>query len=547
LNSIDFDEFTFVKSVRRFNGFSPRKVGITTTIVYAALLIVMYIFHEPWLDEAQSWLIARDASFHDMLFVLPKYEGHVPLWWFILSVPAKLGVPYEPGLKSINFIFAIATIGLIELKTKLPNAAKIFLPFGYFMFYQYGVISRPYMLLALTMVLSGIFFKERDTNPWKYTLTLILLCLTDTYGIAIAGGLAMAWIWDIARREPKAFFENITRKNPQRFLGFLTLLAAAIFCLILAWPDDSAIGLYNAESTAVHGPVASFFLELFLVPSEVFFTSFANFGLMGSIDLEAWQYIVVILLGIFVWAAVICYTVKRKISAEVILPSTLVFLVGTQYMIAYHYGFIFLIILRAFIAGQEIETENKKIDLFTFVSCTALAVSFLISLYWTFASCFTDILYPYWIGRDAYEWIEENNLEEGYTWFETWDTETYLAGEYTTPINPYLSEPLIYNGTGTSYLVLKSETEEEFNEKLEQWKTEGAPDFIVGRDTDVIFSQIEELGLTENYDMVYIRECRRSYKDDFTKGGIIIFKRADLDVDIEYDLEDMASIQGENR
>ncbi len=83
------------------------KANILALSFFSVLLIIVISFHEPWFDEAQSWLIARDASFHDMLLVIPHYEGHPPLWWFILSIPSKLGLPYEISLKTINVLFSV--------------------------------------------------------------------------------------------------------------------------------------------------------------------------------------------------------------------------------------------------------------------------------------------------------------------------------------------------------------------------------------------------------------------------------------------------------
>lgn len=75
--------------------------------MYAVVVIVVMCFHEPWFDEAQSWLIARDCSWHDLLLVRPHYEGHPPLWWLLLAIPARLGVPYEWGIKSIQLVTAV--------------------------------------------------------------------------------------------------------------------------------------------------------------------------------------------------------------------------------------------------------------------------------------------------------------------------------------------------------------------------------------------------------------------------------------------------------
>ena len=73
-----------------------------TFAAYLALVVVVMCFHEPWFDEAQSWLIARDSSFADLLTLRPHYEGHPPLWTLLLSIPAKTGVPYEIGLKGVQ-------------------------------------------------------------------------------------------------------------------------------------------------------------------------------------------------------------------------------------------------------------------------------------------------------------------------------------------------------------------------------------------------------------------------------------------------------------
>ena len=75
--------------------------------VYVVVVITVMCFHEPWFDEAQSWLIARDCSWHDLLLVRPHYEGHPPLWWLLLAIPARLGVPYEWGIKSIQLVTAV--------------------------------------------------------------------------------------------------------------------------------------------------------------------------------------------------------------------------------------------------------------------------------------------------------------------------------------------------------------------------------------------------------------------------------------------------------
>ena len=80
-----------------------------------------------------------------------------------------------------------------EFKTKLPELLKVILPFSYFLCYQYGVTSRPYALMIAAMLLIAINWNNRNTKPWPVILSMMLLCATSSYGLAIAGMLALNW------------------------------------------------------------------------------------------------------------------------------------------------------------------------------------------------------------------------------------------------------------------------------------------------------------------------------------------------------------------
>ncbi|MBP5732670.1 MAG: hypothetical protein J6W66_02420, partial [Lachnospiraceae bacterium] len=155
---------------------------------YAVLLIVIACFHEPWYDEAEAWQMARGASIHDLLFYIPHYEGHPSLWYLILAIPAKLGVPYEFGLKSVAILAALIYGWLFLFKSPFPKLVRYSLPFHYFFFYQYGIISRPYGLSVLCLLLMAMAFKTRNEKPWRFILPMAFLCASSGYGIVLAGG-----------------------------------------------------------------------------------------------------------------------------------------------------------------------------------------------------------------------------------------------------------------------------------------------------------------------------------------------------------------------
>lgn len=63
---------TFLFTANRF----PNKYWSFGIIIPYIILTVALIFkHEPWFDEAQSWLLARDANFFDLITKYLRYEG----------------------------------------------------------------------------------------------------------------------------------------------------------------------------------------------------------------------------------------------------------------------------------------------------------------------------------------------------------------------------------------------------------------------------------------------------------------------------------------
>lgn len=57
-------------------------------IVYLALTFIGAARHEIWYDEAQAWNIAKYNDISGIIDFM-KYEGHPPLWHFVLYPFAK--------------------------------------------------------------------------------------------------------------------------------------------------------------------------------------------------------------------------------------------------------------------------------------------------------------------------------------------------------------------------------------------------------------------------------------------------------------------------
>src|ERR1039458_2083805 len=58
------------------------------------LLIVIRVNHEPWRDEIDTWVVARDANWSEFLAYFAS-SGHPPLWYLLNLALVRLGLPLE--------------------------------------------------------------------------------------------------------------------------------------------------------------------------------------------------------------------------------------------------------------------------------------------------------------------------------------------------------------------------------------------------------------------------------------------------------------------
>jgi hypothetical protein len=97
---------------------------------YALLVALTIHFHEPWADEAQSWLLARDASLADLWGRLLHYEGTPGLWQTLLHGLIRLGLSYS-AYSYFSGLLGLVAVYLLLRYAPLPLFIRILLPFTY--------------------------------------------------------------------------------------------------------------------------------------------------------------------------------------------------------------------------------------------------------------------------------------------------------------------------------------------------------------------------------------------------------------------------------
>ena len=561
----------FLRSLPVFVGTHRTAIHSAVFIVYLAVAVTVMCFHEPWFDEAQAWLIARDCSWRELLTVRTHYEGHPPLWWMLLAVPAKLGMPYEWGLKGVQLLTAALMIWLLEFRTKLPEILKVIMPFSYFLCYQYGVTSRPYALMIAAMFLVAINWKNRDEKPWPVVLSMMLLCLTSSYGIVIAGLFSVLWVFDFIRSDKSLFL------NKGRFFALLALLVLAI-CLIYAIRpiDGTSTGAIGESDDDINSPAIRYLYIWLLLPSETMFTSYTGDSSLETVDLSAGAFLYAAAISIMVWCVIGWICRRRNMLRLLLVPYVVLSVIFMMYFSMHHEGIIlgyFLMILTiacdvkelgmADVPRQLLKAEKdvaEKIGNSKFLwykamlCCAGLSVMF-IGVYWNVSACACDIKYDYSSSRYVASFIKDNDLEK-YKWMSGWSRitegqanakvkqmirsgEWYCAGEecvdFTPWIegtllisNPYFKSNLIGNSyENQTYLSWEwMKDPQRARKDIERWRSSEEPEFYSTIYQPFYFS---DLGYKRNdYIKFHVGTRITPWKDSRTKKDTDIYIRKDI-------------------
>ncbi len=377
---------------RQTRAIAPRTLLYAAACAYAALVILTILRHEPWSDEAQAWLLARDAGLFDLWTRLMHYEGSPGLWQTLLHALVHLGLPYA----AYNFIsgaLALAAAWLFMQYAPLPLAVRLLVPFTYFLAYQYAVVARSYVLLAPLLFAVAAIYKDALQRP---ALITTLLCLIA--GVSVHGFILSACIWlAICAPEWRKLPEGLRRR---------WLIATAVYALVMllfllsAWPArDVAFaegrGLANLAVDRFEGVLLATFSQAF---TGEWITSFAVVGLTIP----------------FLW---------RGGGAWVFLPATIGFWVFgvVVYSKEWHYGIVFLTWLFAiWISAGRVRITRAALS--------GLAAAIAIQCYWTAAAFAYDLQQPYSGSAEAARYFKANPVKD-----------LYAVGYPTTALEPYFA------------------------------------------------------------------------------------------------------------
>lgn len=299
--------------------------------LYSAIIVTAVWHHEPWFDEAHSWLLARDTGIAKLFWERLRVEGTPGLWHIILFVANACHLPYA-ALQWISVAIAIGGTFVLLKFAPFPRPIKLALPFCFFLLFQYAVVARSYVLLPLLVWLTAHYYRRAITNPYRFTLVLVLLSNVALHGICIALGFAAGHCFSLLRK----WRCMASPERRRQIIAISVFLLNLIFLVAILLPPLHTRGWQQHTVWSLNERVSR---TLAAVDAPLF----------GFPPLSA-----IVLLTVAVW----CW--RNKGLIPLLIPViTLAGLFGFVYGSAHHEGILFVALVGAVWASWPAAEEGR--------------------------------------------------------------------------------------------------------------------------------------------------------------------------------------------
>lgn len=216
------------------------------TGIFFILSLIGLLNHEMWRDEYQAWMVAADAHSIPQLFQNLKYEGNPVLWHsFLFIISALTDDPF--GMQLFHILISTSFIFLINRYGPFPILQKVLLTFGYFMFYEYNLISRGYGLGLLLIVCFCILYQHRQKYILLMAAVLFVLANSTIFGIMIAVSFTGLIILERIFPAKKLKGVKLPWGSVLLFTGITALGVLLGYLQIKPEPDNSFPTLYMTD------------------------------------------------------------------------------------------------------------------------------------------------------------------------------------------------------------------------------------------------------------------------------------------------------------
>ena len=377
---------------------------ILSLILFSGSLILVSCFHEMWRDEMQAWLIATHASSLSELYQNTRYEHHPMGWFFLLWMLHFISANPE-SMKVLNGLIAISTVSVLLFCSPFARPQKVMIAFGYYLFFEYGIIARNYLIGALLLFLICSLWNQKRKYLWLIFLLLFLLCQTNIFALLIALALAATLAAEFISNKWKQPSDD----SRPRFLLYLFLFLAGVLLtikLLIPPSDDKAAFAFNFHYDWLHLRLTLSGIGKGLLPIPPLslhgWNSYVISGLYPEISL-----FLVLVFALFFW-----HDKRVFLFFLLALVSVFAFFYSRYDGLSRHYGHYFLITVVGFWLYYSGAQKAKRTNVFnrtiSYLAIGLFNLALLAQVYANAVCVGEDIVHPFSNGKNAAAYIEKN-------------------------------------------------------------------------------------------------------------------------------------------
>jgi len=367
-------------------------------VVWIAVTVFIAAHHEPWRDEADPWLVARDAD--AVTFLRRASLSGTPSLWHLILVPlARGGAPYD-SQKALHLAIAAASVALILWRSPFPWLTKLAAVFSYFFAYEYAIVVRSYALSVLLLLLIATWYGSRFTRPYRFAAAVALLANTNTHSLFIAALLGLFFAYEIVKERRKLW-------KPVAVMLAGGLMAVA---QLAAAPGERATTFVRIQFDAPAEALGSAFLPRIVWPGA----PIAGLLVVGCATVWLWRRPLLVVL-LWSWYAALA------------LIFTFWWIGGVR-----HAGLVLMLLL--VVLWIALEEEGRRIN----VPVALLTISLLVADFTCVLIYRTDYRYAYSGAKEIADFLRANRLDG--------DVIAAHSETTTSALAPYLAHSLWYAG-----------------------------------------------------------------------------------------------------
>lgn len=206
-------------------------------LLWSGLSLYMGSLNQPFADEAQSFLIARDATLAELVTTVVRTEGSPLMWFLYLKLWIAAGLSYE-NIYLTAVVPNFLAVALWLYKAPFSKSVKYLFPLTYFVLYQYNIIARSYSLALLFVILAAMLYPKRHHHCFLFAITIILLGSITAHTFILACGITALGLWE----------DKSLPQNKKEYAAYGIIALFVLFNVWLLWPERGNLYLNNKYS-----------------------------------------------------------------------------------------------------------------------------------------------------------------------------------------------------------------------------------------------------------------------------------------------------------